>query len=504
MRKQFLLTLSFLFAGLLSIHATTSQVVQAENFTVKSDGDNPRALTGKVGYIYNDLYIGFTGDSQIEFDGNETSIEVNIVSYNAGGEILFVLDDPNPDVGTVIATATIDNNTKLYSSTAFTESYTGKHDFYLYFKNADAGSDWLYDVDYFKFIGNVPDYTVTTGVSPENSGLVIKDFTGSSVSQGSQVLFYAQRLAGYTFNHWEDGSGNTLSSENPFTYTITEDLDIKAVFESMTETFELPTWTFDNEYVADSTGDVVTFMPVMLPISWRPGFKDAMVYPDNYPATGSSKLTSKGDTIFTSLTGDNQVCRISWTDANTVSDFTDPSQHNQYFEFQFPTTGYKDVSLEFSFSGGQNDVSDYLEVVYSADNGATWVDGGAYYSEAHWNTWVFADPVLNGADNKSNVMVRLIGITENTGASLNFNLDYFTVHGEATAISGTRTSSSVITSGAGFIKVSVDKPSDVSIYSIEGKLMTSRFVESEAALSSRPGIYIVKVGDNVRKVQVSK
>ncbi|MFC0876298.1 carbohydrate-binding protein [Saccharicrinis sp. FJH2] len=504
MRKQFLLSLSFLFAGLLSINATTSQVVQAEDFTVKSDGDNPRALTGKVGYIYDGLYIGFTGESQIEFDGNETAIEVNIVSYNAGGELLFILDDPDPTVGTVIATATIDSDIKLYTSSTFSESYTGKHDFYLYFKNTNAGTDWLYDVDYFKFTGDVPNYTVTTGVSPENSGLVIKDFTGSSVSQGSQVLFYAQRLAGYTFNHWEDGSGNSLSTENPFTYTITGDLDIKAVFETMTETYALPSWTFDNEYVANSSGDVETFIPVMLPISWRPGFKDAMVYPDNYPATGSSNLTSKGDTIFTSLTGENQVCRINWTDANTVSDFTDPAQHNQYFEFQFPTTGFKDISLEFSFSGGQSDVSDYLELVYSVDNGTTWVDGGAFYSEAHWNTWVYADPVLTDADNKAMVKVRLIGITLNTGDNLNFNLDYFTVHGTVTAISKTQVSSSVITTGAGYIKVAVDSPSDVNIYSIEGKLMTRQFVESVATIPSQSGIYIVKVGGQVKKVQVAK
>ena len=506
MKKQFLLLLSLLFTGLVSMNATTSQVVEAENFTVKSDGDNPRALTGKVGYIYDGLYIGFTGESQIEFDGNETEIEVNIVSYNAGGEILFVLDNPDPAVGTVIATATIDSNVKLYTSGTLSESYTGAHDFYLYFKNTSAGGDWLFDVDYFKFTGNVPDYSVVTSVSPENSGLVIKNSTDDVVSQGTDVLFYAQRLAGYSFNHWDDGSGNSLSTENPYTHKITEDLTIKAVFDVITETFELPSWTFNNEYAVDSTGDVDFYIPVMLPITWRPGFKDAVVYPDNYPASGTSNLTSKGDTIFTSLTGENQVCRINWTGANTVADFTDPSQHNQYFEFQFPTTGFENILLDFSFSGGQNDVNDYLELVYSVDNGTTWIDGGNFNPDDHWNKWVWGTPGLTGADDKELVMVRLIGITENTGDNLNFNLDYFNVSGTAKplAVRHQTLSSTTVTSGSGYIKVSVDKPSNVSVYTIDGKLVTKKFVDSVITIPGQAGLYIVKAGNDVTKIHVSR
>ena len=44
----------------------------------------------------------------------------------------------------------------------------------------------------------------------------------------------------------------------------------------------------------------------------------------------------------------NKVLRIENTVANDINDYTDASQHNVYYEIQFPTKGFKNISLSFA------------------------------------------------------------------------------------------------------------------------------------------------------------
>ena len=122
----------------------------------------------------------------------------------------------------------------------------------------------------------------------------------------------------------------------------------------------------------------------------------------------------------------NKVLRIENTEANSITDYTDGSKHNVYYEVQFPTTGYKNITVDFACAYGAN-AEATLEAVVSTDGGATWFDAGAYKTAATW--WTYnKNSVQLSANNKEKVILRLIA---GNGFKSNWNMDYVTVSGEA-------------------------------------------------------------------------
>lgn len=496
MKKRSLLFSFLLAAGIFSASAAVGDKYEAEAF---DEASGARAEATNVGYITNGTWVKF---NSISFDGTEQWIEVS-ASGTAGGNIEFRLGAPD---GTLIGTAVMTGTSGWSDYKIFKADITqttGDQVLYLVFTGGDG---YLFNVGDFKLNAEVPFFEITTSASPANSGFAATDVDTNFVSQGSDVLFYAQRGSGYAFSHWEDGSGNTLSSDNPTTVKISAAVNMVAVFQPQAEVPELPSWTFDNQYFSTGTEEAPALTPAELPITSRPPMKGAMIYPDNYPASGSAYMTSNSDTLFTAKTGDYETCRLLWAGANTVDDFTDGSQHKQYLEFRFSTLEFVNVGITFYFSGGQSDVNDYLEMVYSVDGGTTWIDNGAFYSEAHWNTWVPGDADLTGADNKELVIVRLIGISTNVGDNLNFNVDDLSILGTATPVSDvTSTPAASVITGAGFIQVSVEKPTFVAVYSIDGKMVKQAVVSTRSNLTVQPGIYLVKTGNSqVTKVLVTE
>lgn len=122
---------------------------------------------------------------------------------------------------------------------------------------------------------------------------------------------------------------------------------------------------------------------------------------------------------------ENRVLRIENSDANNISDYSDASQHNVYYEIQFPTKGYKNIKVNFANAYGAN-AEATLQAVVSTDGGATWVDAGAFTTAPYW--WVYnANTVSLSANNKDKVLLRLIA---GNGFASNWNMDYITVKGE--------------------------------------------------------------------------
>ena len=121
----------------------------------------------------------------------------------------------------------------------------------------------------------------------------------------------------------------------------------------------------------------------------------------------------------------NKVLRIENTTANAITDYTDASKHNVYYEVQFPTTGYKNIKVDFACAYGANAEAS-LEAVVSTDGGQTWFDAGAYTTAATW--WTYNKNTIQlSANNKEKVILRLIA---GNGFASNWNLDYVTVKGE--------------------------------------------------------------------------
>ena len=145
---------------------------------------------------------------------------------------------------------------------------------------------------------------------------------------------------------------------------------------------------------------------------------------------GDSKdyvLTAWSENRYWQLTTgyNNKVLRIENATGNAITDYTDGSKHNVYYEVQFPTKGYRNITVDFACAYGGNAEAS-LEAVVSVDGGQTWFDAGAYTTMPNW--WLYKDnTVLLSANNRDKVILRLVA---GNGFVSNWNLDYVRVNGE--------------------------------------------------------------------------
>jgi len=79
-------------------------------------------------------------------------------------------------------------------------------------------------------VGDAPLYAVNATATPEGNGTI----NGmGEYAEGQQVTLTAQSETGYEFARWEDNDGNTLSTENPYSFVMpAEEVNITAVFET--------------------------------------------------------------------------------------------------------------------------------------------------------------------------------------------------------------------------------------------------------------------------------
>ncbi|MEN3322239.1 pectinesterase family protein [Mariniflexile soesokkakense] len=116
----------------------------------------------------------------------------------------------------------------------------------------------------------------------------------------------------------------------------------------------------------------------------------------------------------------------------TSSDFTNSTNHANYFQFSFPTTGYKEIKLDLSYTT-QNVETDILDVYYSVDGGTSWASAGQVSGNCCW--WTLKTAQLSiVAKNKSNVLVRLIGVQDGGTTGNYFYIDSFKVTGTSTTL----------------------------------------------------------------------
>ena len=121
----------------------------------------------------------------------------------------------------------------------------------------------------------------------------------------------------------------------------------------------------------------------------------------------------------------NKVLRIENAAENAITDYADAAQHNVYYEVQFPTTGYKNISVDFACAYGSN-AEATLEAVVSIDGGTTWFDAGAFTTMPNW--WLYKNNTVQlSANNKEKVILRLIA---GNGFKSNWNMDYVIIKGE--------------------------------------------------------------------------
>lgn len=73
-----------------------------------------------------------------------------------------------------------------------------------------------------------------------------------SVDPGTSVTFTATALDGFQFDYWKNASGNKVSTENPYTITVTENTALTAVFKTLVTDVDISV-----SILSDSCGTVV-------------------------------------------------------------------------------------------------------------------------------------------------------------------------------------------------------------------------------------------------------
>lgn len=183
---------------------------------------------------------------------------------------------------------------------------------------------------------------------------------------------------------------------------------------SADETVQLAKWTFDTGYaVADNV--YTPNSDDWAAIGWNGFGTLPTILPNEYEGTQTDYYVSAKGTRFWGIqdnNGDRILSLYQDMDPNNISDYTDATRHNQYFEIGFPTKGYKNVHFTFSFTCGDNKER-ALEAVVSTDGGRTWSDAGAYSGAANW--WIYkTNDVTLSANDKDQVIVRLIAPNDET------------------------------------------------------------------------------------------
>ena len=75
-------------------------------------------------------------------------------------------------------------------------------------------------------------YEVAVTLEPENAGSVSIKQTTQDDGTTDEVVVTAYTNPGYLFKEWQSADGTSLSTENPYTFTITADAEIVAAYES--------------------------------------------------------------------------------------------------------------------------------------------------------------------------------------------------------------------------------------------------------------------------------
>lgn len=198
------------------------------------------------------------------------------------------------------------------------------------------------------------------------------------------------------------------------------------------QTQELASWNFETGYETSVSDGITYYTPSDK--EWSESgaiwFSDHAphLYPNNSVADRSEYIVTAQSTgrYWQLCNGyNNRVLRIENTQANGITDYTDASSHNVFYEIRFPTSGYKNITLEYANAYGGNAAAEIVAVV-STDGGTTWKEAESGTTANTWWTYQ-SNTVQVPANNKEKVIVRLIA---GNGFASNWNMDYITVKGE--------------------------------------------------------------------------
>ena len=189
----------------------------------------------------------------------------------------------------------------------------------------------------------------------------------------------------------------------------------------------LASWTFDTGYSV--AGNVYTPNDetwAEIKAQWFNAGAPQFVANEAVGEAADYIVTGKTSRYWQVCTGyNNQVLRIvNDTEANNITNYSDVTQHNNYFEVSLPTKGYQNVKLEYSCAYGGN-AEATLQAVISSDGGLSWMAAEEGTTASTW--WTYQPNTVSLPADKDQVVVRLIFGND---LKSNWNMDYIKVTGD--------------------------------------------------------------------------
>ncbi len=184
----------------------------------------------------------------------------------------------------------------------------------------------------------IPSYTVTTSVTPEGAGTITSYPVGSEFDEGTELTLTATKNFGFSFSHWADAADQQVSTNNPYTFTVNADTELKAVFDV------LNTYSLNTTIDGDASDYMIRYSPEGEMVN------DERMYEDGTLVT----LTAKNNPILTFT---------NWGSGETTADLTLTMNENKDVVAVYDAVDYI-VGWDFYLAGNSSRIADF----YSTDD----------------------------------------------------------------------------------------------------------------------------------------
>ena len=120
--------------------------------------------------------------------------------------------------------------------------------------SADANANYIVTIN----SNNVIQVTPTAATADASMGAASVSPSGS-VDPGTRVTFTATALDGFQFDYWKNASGTKVSTENPYTITVTGNTALTAVFKPLATEVDISVSILSDSYGTVVLDDSTTF-----------------------------------------------------------------------------------------------------------------------------------------------------------------------------------------------------------------------------------------------------
>ena len=334
------------------------------SYTVPTSGtastDDVETTGGKIAYQKTDEFsvYGYKIDNNTKYikatlTGNKLQtgdvISITISSKNDTKDI--VLSD---GTNKIVLNSFDETSKKITYSVTATDNFNGKDIFYLY-----RNSKSVY-VKAITITRATQKYTVTA-TAGEGGTVAIKNGSNEVVTSGTEVeentslTFTATANDGYEFVNWTDGNSTEVITENPYTTTVSADINIKANFKKKEVT---PSTGNESVTFAQYVLDKLDSNPSSSEVSTQSIGEITITALDINGGTGRGIKMSKNDGSSFKITAANgaKIKRVIITqDTNSRTLVYNPagteSQNNSVFTYDYSSSLPTEITVSASTAG---------------------------------------------------------------------------------------------------------------------------------------------------------